>query len=97
MEKLVGKVTYVRIPKLGLKIYQLYLFFCLSLISYQFICDKFSHPKNIPGINISLGASLVTELDDPGKLIGPGFFINDTLNGMNKIVEKAQKPVMVLS
>jgi len=34
MEKLVGKVTYVRIPKLG--------------------------------INISLGASLVTELDDPG-------------------------------
>jgi len=34
MEKLVGKVTYVRIPKLG--------------------------------INISLGASLVTDLDDPG-------------------------------
>ena len=88
MEKLVGKVTYVRIPKLGesyemlgltylwkqsqvsashlqlnaLYSIQLWLNICMKIISVMTL-----NTKIISGINISLGASLVTELDDPGE------------------------------
>ena len=71
MEKLVGKVTYVRIPKLGLFKTLKYkcIVWCVQIVFAKYLQNILTvlYWLYVSGINISLGASLVTELDDPGK------------------------------